>query len=212
LESWRYNRVIGSPNLIENRRRERYSESEMQQPTRANDYEGDLSEFLKKYNFQPELTRKLDDLEDVKLSPELLNKIVLWKLNRYVSLNEDQLLRIDAVRNLKPGEHEQARPVLEDLLKAHGVDVPMASTFLRFRNPFVFQIIDRHAYRALYGQDYKLYPQTSVKKKIDAYVAYLDDLRRLCYSKGLVFHTVDRVLYVFDKEANGSLSKEKNAG
>jgi thermostable 8-oxoguanine DNA glycosylase len=179
----------------------------MPPPIRASEFEADFSEFLTKYRFQPKLTRKLDALQELKLSPELLNEIVFWKVNRYVSLDEDQLVRIDAVRNLNPGEHERARPVLEDLLKAHGVDLPMASTFLRFRTPSVFQIIDRHAYRALYGCDYKLFsPMTT-----DVYFAYLDDLHRLCNAKGLGFSTVDRVHYVFDKETNGSLSNEKTA-
>jgi hypothetical protein len=75
----------------------------------------------------------VDDLEDVNLTPELLNEIVLWKVNRHVALDGDQLHRIDALRKLKPGEHRQARSVLEELLDAHGVDLPMASTILRFR-------------------------------------------------------------------------------
>jgi thermostable 8-oxoguanine DNA glycosylase len=178
---------------------------------KATDFDGDLSDFLRQYKYQPILTPKLDDLENVNLTPELLNEIVLWKVNRYVSLDEDQLCRIDALRKLKPGSHGQARPILAELLDVHGVDLPMASTFLRFRNPAVFQIIDRHAYRALYGRDYKLYTQTPLKKKIEVYFAYLDDLHSLCDQKGLTFETVDRVLYVFDKETNGSLAKGKDA-
>jgi thermostable 8-oxoguanine DNA glycosylase len=181
----------------------------MPPPIRVSEFDGNLSEFLDNYRYQPILTRKLDHLEGVSFTPELLNEIVLWKVDRYVSLNRDQLFGIDALRNLKPGEHDKARSVLEGLLDVHGVDLPMASTFLRFRNPSVFQIIDRHAFRALYGQDYKLYPQTALKKKIEVYFAYLDDLRRLCDAKDLDFNTVDRVLYVFDKETNGGLSKGK---
>ncbi len=75
----------------------------------------------------------------------------------------------------------------------------MASTFLRFRNPSVFQIIDRHAYRALYGQDYKQ-GTTKPSKKIELYFGYVDDLRGLCNAKGFRFETVDRVLYMFDKK------------
>jgi thermostable 8-oxoguanine DNA glycosylase len=179
---------------------------------RASDFDGDLREFLVKYMYQPKLTPKLDDLENVHLTPELLNEIVLWKVNRYVSLDEDQRRRIDDLRTLKPGEHGRARFVLEDLLDARGVDLPMASTLLRFRNPSVFQIIDRHAYRALYGRDYRLYTQTSPKKKTEVYFTYLDDLRRLGDARGVDFKTMDRLLYMFDKEKNGGLSKEKNAG
>ena len=100
--------------------------------------------------------------------------------------------------------------MLEELLDAHGVDLAMASTFLRFRNPSVFQIIDRHAFRAIYGRDYKMYPATSPKKKIEVYFAYIDELRSLCDAKGLRFETVDRILYEFDKKTNGSLSAEKD--
>jgi hypothetical protein len=64
-------------------------------------------------------------------------------------------------------------------------------------------------YRALYGRDYKLYTQSSAERKIEVYFDYLDDLRSLCEQKGLKFETVDRVLYVFDKETNGSLAKER---
>jgi thermostable 8-oxoguanine DNA glycosylase len=64
----------------------------------------------------------------------------------------------------------------------------------------VFQIIDRHAYRALYGRDYRLYTQSSAKQKIKVYFDYLDDLHSLCDQKRLKFETVDRVVYVFDKE------------
>jgi thermostable 8-oxoguanine DNA glycosylase len=181
----------------------------MPPPIKATEFDGDLSSLLHKYNFQPKLTRKLDGLEDLNLTPELLNEIVLWKVNRYVTLSDDQLCRLNALGTLEPGEHEKARSVLKELLEAHGVDLPMASTFLRFRNPSVFQIIDRHAFRALYGQDYGLYTQTPVMKKVAVYFAYLDDLRLLYHAKGLEFDTVDRVLYVFDKETNGGLSKGK---
>jgi hypothetical protein len=34
--------------------------------------DGDLSEFLRRYEYQPKLTTRLDDLEDVDLTPELL--------------------------------------------------------------------------------------------------------------------------------------------
>ncbi len=182
----------------------------MPPPTKASDFPGELSRFLDKYNYQPRLTPMLDNLIGADFTPELLNEIVLWKVNRYVSLDQDQLHRIDGFRGLKPGEHGKARSVLEELLPTHGVDLPMASTFLRFRNPAVFQIIDRHAYRAVYGRDYKMHTKTPVKKKIEVYFAYLDGLRLLCDSKGLNFGTVDRVLYQFDKKTNGSLSKQPN--
>ena len=172
--------------------------------TRAEEFNGDLSRFLNDYEYQPELTRRLDDLKEATvITQSLINEIVLWKLDRYVSLDGGQLSQIATVAALKPREHRKALPVLEELLEVHGVDLPMASTLLRFRNPAVFQIIDRHAYRALYGRDFKLSTKTS--KKIEAYFEYLDDLRRLCDMKGLPFETSDRALYIFDKKTNGRL-------
>src|SRR5207249_3820026 len=116
---------------------------------KASEFDGELSDFLYRYKYLPELTKRLDDLENVNLTAELLDEIVLWKLNRYVTLDGDQLRSLDSLRELKVGQLRHARSVLEELLGVRGVDLPMASTFMRFRNPMVFQIIDRHAYRAL---------------------------------------------------------------
>jgi len=75
-----------------------------------------------------------------------------------------------------------------------------------YRNPAVFQITDRHAYRAIHGSDY---PKTTVAaKKITVYFDYLDELIRLCGQKALRFETVDRILYQFDKATNGKLNGE----
>ncbi len=52
---------------------------------------------------------------------------MLWKVNRFVSLEPALLGRIDGLRGLQPGEHEKARPVLEQLLGVRGVDLPMAA-------------------------------------------------------------------------------------
>jgi hypothetical protein len=83
--------------------------------------------------------------------------------------------------------------VIAALLLERGVDLPMASTFLRFRNPRVFQIIDRHAYRAISGNDYPLYPGSKDEEKIELYLCYLDDLVDLARSKNLEFRTLARI-------------------
>jgi hypothetical protein len=81
----------------------------------------------------------------------------------------------------------------------------MASTFLRFRNRKAFQIIDRHGYRAMYGEDYPLYSRSASDAKIDLYCDYLDRLFALADLKRVDFEILDRVLYVFDKQVNGKL-------
>jgi len=142
----------------------------------AYDYKDDINKFLTDYNYQNKLTKYLDNLEEYNFDQSLINEIVLWKLNRYVSLNKQILTEIDALTKLRNGQHRKSEDVLEKLLDIHGVDLAMASTILRFRNPEVFQIIDRHAYRAIYGVKYPLYSMSSNQRKIEAYFEYLDKL------------------------------------
>jgi hypothetical protein len=46
-------------------------------PIRANDFNGDFSQFLARYNYQPELTHYLDSVGSVPFSQGLINEIVL---------------------------------------------------------------------------------------------------------------------------------------
>lgn len=172
---------------------------------KALDYNGDLSDFLRQYQYQPALTNRLDNLSDIDFSQPLINEIVLWKVNRHVTVSPEILRVIENVRNIQAGHHKEARGTLEVLLKLRGVDLPMASTFLRFRNPRVFQIIDRHAYRAVFGRKYALNMTSPIELKISTYFDYIDKLIELCNARGFDFHTIDRLLYQFDKKMNGKL-------
>ena len=58
----------------------------------------------------------------------------------------------------------------------------------------------------MYGEDYPLYSQSSPTRKIEIYFKYLDDLIALAKVKGLSFSDMDRILYEFDKQINGSLT------
>jgi len=176
---------------------------------KAAQYAGDLKQFLNGYKYQPRLTPRLDGLGGADLTPELVDQIVLWKLNRYVSLDSALLGRLNQLKALRMGEHRKGEPVLSELLATHGVDLPMASTLLRFRNPGVFQIIDRHAYRAVYGAPYPLFASTPASSKVAVYFEYLDDLLSFCQGRQLAFSTIDRLLYMFDKELNGRLKGEE---
>ncbi len=173
----------------------------------AKDFNGNLKDLLREYHYQRQLTDKLDTLHDVALTQDVINEIVLWKLNRYVSLENTVLRDLDGLRCLKTGQHRQGEAALQSLLGTHGIDLPMASTILRFRNARAYQIIDRHAYRAIYDKDYPLYTASPTQKKITVYFDYLDQLVQLCRERDLAFETIDRLLYVFDKRWNGKLSK-----
>jgi thermostable 8-oxoguanine DNA glycosylase len=164
-----------------------------------------LAQYLKRYKHQPDLTARLDSLADAPFSEETINEIVLWKINRYAQVPKGVRNSLHALRRLSSKEHTKAEPVLLSLLRCDGVDLAMASTFLRFQNAEVFQIIDRHAYRAAFGKPYALHSSTPAKTKISTYFMYLDVLHLLAASSGEAFRDLDRILYIFDKERNGPL-------
>jgi hypothetical protein len=98
----------------------------------AQNYKGDLSRFASSYKYQPVLTRHLDNLPDEPFSQEVVNEIVLWKVNRYVRLPQDVRDCLYALRTFRPRQHRGAEQVVRMLLQCHGIDLPMASTFLAF--------------------------------------------------------------------------------
>jgi hypothetical protein len=70
------------------------SQSKIKEATKvmkASDFSGDLSTFLVQYNYQPELTGRLDNLENTAIDQSVINEIVLWKVNRYVRVS-DQIM------------------------------------------------------------------------------------------------------------------------
>ena len=167
-------------------------------------YRGRLKLFQERYNYQTELTKSLDK-RNTKFKQSTINEIVLWKVNRYAAFRPGTLKEINRLTALKPGEHRKGDACLRSLLGEDGVDLPMASSIMRFRNPAVFQIVDRRAYRAIYGVKYPLYRSTPENRKIEVYFDYLDALRKYADHRRLRFRIMDRVLYVFDKEKNGLL-------
>ena len=100
----------------------------------------------KVFNYEPELTSKLDSFtKDDQFTRSTFDEITLWKVSRYPDINKEI---IDAVNELAQYNTLDAaicslKSTLSLLLKAKGVRLAMASTYLRFRNPQVFQIIDQ---------------------------------------------------------------------
>jgi hypothetical protein len=172
---------------------------------RARDSKRSLGELMADYKFQPALTSVLDAIGNRPFDQSLINEMVLWKLDRYAPIEEDLLVQLNQITQMHQGDHRRAQDLLSRLLEQPGVDLAMASTLLRFRNPQVFQIIDRHAYRAVYGARYPLFPASSKAKKIETYFNYIDELIDLAREKQVDFSVIDRLLYVFDKQENGKL-------
>jgi thermostable 8-oxoguanine DNA glycosylase len=165
-----------------------------------------------KYDYNPDLTKVLDSIKD-DFDQQIINMIALWKVNRYPYIPEDALAVLNEIRNdteiMK--HHEE---LLLRLLDCKGLQLPMASTLLRFRNPRLFQIIDQHVYRLLTGTELSLpvFPSEKNKKSIcETYFDYLRVLRAKCKALDIPFEQADRILYNADKRINKGV-KLKNYG
>ena len=154
-----------------------------------------------------DVTDKLDFLCSRNFTKEDLYKITLWKVNRFPIINDDIIDKLNTLRLLDTIDEEKTRDVLELLLNIKGVRLPMASTYLRFLNPNIFQIIDVRAYRAAFCYDNEQpdYTRANNDKCIDIYFNYLKRLREIAqngyYGVAVEFKDLDRFLYEIDKEA-----------
>ena len=155
------------------------------------------------YKYQLELTNKLDNLNS-DFNQEILNEIVLWKVNRYVKFNEEI---INLLNKINPDSQELDESLTKEILKnllskdQKGIRLAMASTILRFRNPKVYQIIDQRVYRFIYGEELK-YLIDDTNLQIEIYLKYLNTLKEVCEKKQINFKEADRILYCMDKLYN----------
>ena len=84
------------------------------------------------------MTDKLDNMDIEHFNREVLYEIILWKLNRFPSIDDDILSELKNLSNLQQSEHRKAKDTLKKLLACNGIRLPTASTILRFINPNVF--------------------------------------------------------------------------
>ena len=102
--------------------------------------ENDLD--ISSFKYQVELTKKLDSLNS-DFNQEILNEIILWKVNRYAKFDEET---INLLNKINPKDENLQMSLTGDILLSllsknqKGVRLAMASTILRFRNPKVYQI------------------------------------------------------------------------
>jgi hypothetical protein len=168
---------------------------------------------LKNYNYQRDLTLKLDSLKPEELDIKTFYEIVLWKLNRFPSIQDELLDEIRSVGTIKPKNHRDAEPVMHKMLKSQGIALPMASSILRFMNPSAFQIIDDRVYRVINPGKAK-YPakpqkvnERYLKTSTDIYFDYLDALHCISSAK-LPFEMADRILYELDIKLGNKIGDE----
>ncbi|WP_286398876.1 hypothetical protein [Myroides odoratimimus] len=93
------------------------------------------------------------------------------------------------------------REVLESLLACTGIQLAMASTILRFKNPHVYQILDQRVFRFIYGISLQEELRRE-KDQVKVYLDYLVKLKEVCNELSIVFEDSDRVLYELDKKYN----------
>lgn len=157
-----------------------------------------------KYNFQQELTEKLD-LISSDFDQEIVNQIVLWKVNRYAEIDNETLSLINTIdRNESNINESLTTNILEKLLLTKGVKLAMASTILRFKNPKIYQIIDQRVYRLIYGKNIPTY-FSNIEKQVSLYLEYLKQLKIICKEKNINFEQSDRILYQIDKDENKTI-------
>jgi hypothetical protein len=160
------------------------------------------------FNYQDELTPSLDSFSG-DFDQNKINEIVLWKVNRYAKLDEHALSLINTIQETdREIDENLTKKILRILLdkKSKGIQLPMASTILRFKNKYIYQIIDQRVYRSIYSGrilELKSHPsKKNIEQNINAYLDYLTDLREVCDKRSISFEQSDRVLYNADKHNN----------
>lgn len=153
------------------------------------------------YNFQPTLTEKLDET-DCDFNQNIINEIVLWKVNRYSSLDNEAFNLLNQIKKEDTNINiDITKMILAKLLSTKGIQLAMASTILRFKNPNMYQIIDQRVYRFIKGENLPIY-FPNIERQIELYVDYLDTLKSVCINKNIDFKISDRIIYELDKKHN----------
>ena len=162
------------------------------------DYQGVLGRFT--YDNGTDIRNRISAVEagDYRENRDIINEIVLWKMNRRPQVTEEL---IDAIFSLK--EIKTPLQVLADKKTERVVEklLQTASTVLHFYYPVIFPIIDQRAYRELYAMDY---PKTMTKIPMltELYLKYIKDCWEYQQEKcpEIAFSQIDKVLYQLDKE------------
>lgn len=145
------------------------------------------------------------DISDFQENRDIINEIVLWKINRTPKIDSDTISMIGNLSSIATpiaaSISQLTFDVLTNLLNSKGIHLPIASTILHFYYPDIYPIIDQRAYRELYKKEY---PKYGVKeeKLTQLYMQYIAD----CYSyqqekcPDIPFSKIDKVLYQLDKD------------
>lgn len=145
---------------------------------------------------------------------DIVNEIVLWKVNRQVSFGNDKELLNDIwnLENVKIAEMDsfsdewaqKTEEIVRRMLVCRGIKMPMASTILHFFHPSTYLIMDQRAYRVIFKEEMPNNPSpqmyTMYLKKC---VKYYKDQK---LNPDIAFELLDRYLYQMDKEMKNKVS------
>jgi hypothetical protein len=158
------------------------------------------------FNYQAHLTTNLDKLNKP-FDQQVINEIVLWKVNRFVSLTDQTFELLNKIDSKSTNlDIDLTTKILKALLQTKGIRLPMASTILRFKNKNIYQIIDQRVFRIIYkDKKLNLYKSLNDKKltdQVQLYLKYLTDLKTICGKLTIQFDIADRILFMADKRIN----------
>ena len=157
------------------------------------------------YSYNMPVTREYDAVGERDFTYEDIYRLTLWKVNRYPYLQDsdnDVLQMLNTVKDDQILDDPKTRQLLRALLHIKGIRLPMASTYLRFRNPHIYQIIDKRVCHYLYNDKKRAdrSASKSIEEQIDLYLTYLTDIRAKADELHIAFENADRVLYQLDKD------------
>lgn len=103
------------------------------------DYQGVLGRFT--YDDGTDILNRVSSVEagDYRENRDIINEIVLWKMNRRPQVTEELIDAIFSLKEIKTPlqvlTDEKTERVVEKLLQTKGMQLPMASTVLHFYYP-----------------------------------------------------------------------------
>lgn len=169
------------------------------------------NEVLRRYSYESDdnIKRRLNklDKEDYKENRDVINAIVLWKLNRSVAVTNDTLDLLNLMAEIKDPldaiGNLNFNKLIMQLLSSKGIKLAVASTILHFYNPSVFPIIDQRSYRELFHEDFPNYTsKDSDRMYIDLYKKYIKGCCEYNTTNcpDIPFEYIDKILYQLDKD------------
>lgn len=171
----------------------------------------EYQEILQRFQYEDEseLCQRLKEIDKTNFQQnrDVINQIVLWKLNRSVNVSDDTLTELNSLEYLDSPQEclkdKKVKSLIGKLLSSKGIKLAVASAILHFYYPDIFPIIDQRSYRELYGKEFPAYLDKNREEKyVNLYLKYVSDCYEYRQSNcpEVPFSHIDKILYQIDKE------------